>query len=261
MRSTAKSKSEAVELEVATGSLLRGIDILRAFRPGFGHLGNSELTAATGLPKATVSRITRALLEAGYLQFDPITSKYSLTVRVLTIGFSLLSNLKIIQVADKFMQPLASQLGCTASLAAPDVTQMVYLHRCSNDALPYFLSAGSTIEMAQTASGRVYLSTLSAPDRAATVARLAKFYPGRWPEIEKGIADSVKEFEQLGVCSIDRTWNRNIRSIAAPIFAKNGREILTLSCAAPIYAVEQSHMLSVWAPRLLYAAQSIAEHF
>src|SRR5579872_5266919 len=46
-------------------SLQRGIDILRAFRPGIDMLGNGELAERTRLPKATVSRLTRTLVNAG----------------------------------------------------------------------------------------------------------------------------------------------------------------------------------------------------
>lgn len=249
------------EKQGLSGSLLRGIDILRAFRPGFGYLGNSELTAATGLPKATVSRITGALLENGYLQFDPITSKYSLTARVLTIGYGLLSNTKVIQIAHDYMQPLATQLGCSVSLAAPDAVDMIYLHRCSSEARPFFLSAGSTVEMARTASGRAYLSALGEEERAIKMARLAKEYPGDWSHIQQGIRAAIREVRERAFCSANQTWNKNIRAIAAPLISKNGRNILTLNCVAPVYAVEQSEMEKSWAPRLLYAVQQISDRF
>jgi DNA-binding IclR family transcriptional regulator len=244
-----------------SGSLLRGIEILRAFKPGHGYLGNSELTAATGLPKATVSRITSALVAAGYLEFNPVNSKYSLRARALTIGFSLLSNLKIIPVAHEQMQLLANQLGCTVSLAAPDDQEMIYLHRCSNDALPYFLSAGSTIEMARTASGRTYLSTLSPKEREHRLSKLAPSYERNWPTIIKEIEAAIGEYKEYGFCIVDRTWNKNIRSIAAPLISSNGRDILTISCAAPIYVVDRSRLIAEWGPRLLHAVDIVRRHF
>lgn len=243
------------------GSLLRGIEILRAFRPGFGQLGNSELAAATGLPKATISRITGALLEHGYLSFDPIASKYGLTARALTIGFSLLSNTKVIQVAHDYMQPLATQLGCNVSLAAPDFVDMIYLYRCSSENGPFFLSPGSSIEMAKTASGRAYLATLSEEERTIVMSRFAKIYQDEWQQIQSGIKTAIKEVKERGFCSANQTWNKNIRAIAAPLISKNGRDVLTLNCAAPVYAVEQSEMDRNWGPRLLYAVHQISDRF
>lgn len=45
-------------------SLERGIDILRAFKPGADLLGNGELAERTGLPRATVSRLAQTLRTA-----------------------------------------------------------------------------------------------------------------------------------------------------------------------------------------------------
>ncbi|WP_457824334.1 helix-turn-helix domain-containing protein, partial [Staphylococcus aureus] len=82
-----------------SGALLRGLDVLQAFGPDKERLGNAEIAAATGLPKPTVSRLTRALVDAGYLDYEPVGGKYQLRPRVLTLGFSLLSNMKILPVA------------------------------------------------------------------------------------------------------------------------------------------------------------------
>ena len=42
-------------------ALARGLEVLRAFTPSEGLLGNQEIAARTGLPKATVSRLTYTL--------------------------------------------------------------------------------------------------------------------------------------------------------------------------------------------------------
>ncbi|MEI7565004.1 MAG: helix-turn-helix domain-containing protein, partial [Burkholderiaceae bacterium] len=37
-------------------SLMRGMEILRCFKPGMSLLGNSEIAERTGLPPSTISR-------------------------------------------------------------------------------------------------------------------------------------------------------------------------------------------------------------
>ena len=44
-------------------SLERGIEILRAFRPGVDTLENGEISERTGLARSTVSRLTRTLVD------------------------------------------------------------------------------------------------------------------------------------------------------------------------------------------------------
>jgi DNA-binding IclR family transcriptional regulator len=48
-------------------ALSRGLDVLRAFHPSDGLLGNQEIAARTNLPKPTVSRLTYTLTKLGYL--------------------------------------------------------------------------------------------------------------------------------------------------------------------------------------------------
>ena len=50
-------------------SLERGVEILRAFRPGADLLGNGELSERTGLSRATVSR-----LAPSHFQISPACS-------------------------------------------------------------------------------------------------------------------------------------------------------------------------------------------
>jgi DNA-binding NarL/FixJ family response regulator len=49
----------------ANRSLERGMDVLRAFRPGLETLGNGEIAERTGLSPSTVSRLTQTLVDSG----------------------------------------------------------------------------------------------------------------------------------------------------------------------------------------------------
>jgi DNA-binding IclR family transcriptional regulator len=59
-------------------ALSRGLDVLRAFRPNDGLLGNQEIAARTNLPKPTISRLTYTLTKLGYLTPVPRFDKYQL---------------------------------------------------------------------------------------------------------------------------------------------------------------------------------------
>ena len=59
-------------------ALARGLEVLRAFGPGSGPLGNQEIAEFAGLPKPTVSRLTHTLTKLGYLNYLPRLGKYEL---------------------------------------------------------------------------------------------------------------------------------------------------------------------------------------
>ena len=68
-------------------SLAKGLEILSCFSEGE-LLGNQQLVELTGLPKATVSRLTSTLVKLGYLQVDPRSRKLAMGARVLGLGVS-----------------------------------------------------------------------------------------------------------------------------------------------------------------------------
>src|ERR1700735_2608391 len=72
-------------------ALARGLELLRAFRPGETMLGNRDFVERTGLPKATVNRLAYTLTVLGYLRLDETLGKYALDAGVLSLGFALLS--------------------------------------------------------------------------------------------------------------------------------------------------------------------------
>ncbi|MDN7542481.1 BON domain-containing protein [Burkholderia cenocepacia] len=69
-------------------ALARGLDLLRAFRPGETMLGNRDFAERTGLPKATVNRLAYTLTVLGYLRYDETLGKYALDAGVLSLGYA-----------------------------------------------------------------------------------------------------------------------------------------------------------------------------
>jgi len=67
-------------------SLERGIEVLRAFRPGTDLLGNGELAERTGLSRATVSRLCQTLADTGLLQHARSERAYRLAAPVLSLA-------------------------------------------------------------------------------------------------------------------------------------------------------------------------------
>ncbi|MEH2474255.1 DNA-binding IclR family transcriptional regulator [Nitrobacteraceae bacterium AZCC 2161] len=244
-----------------SGSLMRGLEVLKVFRSGQGRLGNAEIAAATGIPRASVSRLTRGLLEAGYLAYDYSDARYHLRPRVLTLGFSMLSNLPILPIAHSHMQQFARTSGCTVSLAAADGGEMIYLDRCSGEALPYFFSTGSAVETARTACGRAYLASLSEEERQEAFLRLKPQYPKEWKRIEKEIKVAVCDVATRGFCLVDNTWRTGIRAIAAPLSSRDRRTTLAVNCITPTHSMDVHRLVDLWGPGLVGLVRELERQF
>ena len=70
-----------------TRTLSRGLDVLEALaRADEDGLGPSALGQRVNLDKATVTRLLRTLVEAGYVTQDETTRRYRLTGRILWLA-------------------------------------------------------------------------------------------------------------------------------------------------------------------------------
>ena len=87
-------------------ALARGLDVLRCFRENEAALTNTDFSERTGLPKATVSRLTHTLCELDYLVADTRTGTYRLGAGVLQLGFGVLTSMEIGDRAEDEMRRL-----------------------------------------------------------------------------------------------------------------------------------------------------------
>lgn len=255
------AKEAAHSNEKLSGSLLRGLEILKCFRPGRAVLGNGDIAAATGLPKATVSRLTRTLWQAGYLVYDRDAGKFSLGATLLGFGFTFLSNMPILHVAHEPMQQLANFSGGAVSLAYPDRLEMIYIDRCTSETMPYFLGIGASIEMARTAAGRAYIAALEERKREELLSRLASHNKKDWADLLPRIEDAIRQVAERGFCVVDGEWQRNVRAVASPLLFRDGRTVVTINCAVASYAVTVERLNGELGPRIHHLARTLSLQF
>lgn len=198
-------------------SLIRGLCLLRAFRPGVATLTNGELADASGLPRSTVSRLAQTLVEAGFLEYVFATGVYRLAPPVLSLGLAMQQSSDILRVAMPLMRGTAEGRHINVGIATPDDTDMIYLAsiRKSRRELFRHVTAGSRIPIALTSLGRAYLSTLAAPERAGMLERLQRRHPAHWAVRKREILAAIRQCRRTGCCGA--SWQSGIYSLAAPL--------------------------------------------
>ena len=139
-------------------ALSRGLDVLRAFHPNDGLLGNQELAARTKLPKPTVSRLTYTLTKLGYLTPVPRFEKYQLAPSAMALGYAALANMGVRQLSEAFREEVMRETGGAVAIGARDRLSMIYFGQSRNGlTLGVQLDVGSRIPIATTAMGRAYI--------------------------------------------------------------------------------------------------------
>jgi DNA-binding IclR family transcriptional regulator len=244
-------------------ALARGLDILRCFSRKDRELGNAEIASRTGLPKATVSRLTFTLTQMGYLTYSAATGRYALSVGVLALGSAYLGTLDVRNVARPLMQELADELVATVSLGAPDPSSMhmVYLEICQGAGQMFRMSmdVGSRVPHGWTAMGRAYLAALTPTEREERLALYRKDVArAQWNDIREGVERSVRDYERHGFCLSVGEWNKDVWAVGAPMISRDRSRILALNCSGPIFDITRQKIVQDIGPRLMQLRDRVA---
>jgi DNA-binding IclR family transcriptional regulator len=238
-------------------ALARGLDVLRAFGPGSGPLGNQEIAEFTGLPKPTVSRLTHTLTMLGYLNHIARLGKYELGSPVLALGYAALANMRVRQIAQGQMQELANYADASVALADRDRTSMLYVENCvGSSTLALRIEVGTRVPIAYTSLGRALLSALPDNERDYLLSHIRKRHGDDWPRLRKHIERCIREVEKRGFCLVDGEWRQHVRAIAAPIVIPGGG-VMAVNCAGPTVKLPVEQLETDLGSRLVHLARHV----
>lgn len=209
----------------------RGLEVLRAFRSDRASLTNAELVKRTGLPKATVSRLTSTLIQVGFLRLVPGKRGFELSAGALGIGHAYLAGNDLLQTAQPWMQDLADRLDVSVALAIQDGIDMLYVgYSVSRKVATLRLGVGSVLPMGTTAIGRAYLGGLPAPECERLIAEHRRRAGDQGPALERDIRDCLADLETSGTCAVKGGFQRGTYALALPVWIGRERVLMGLSC-------------------------------
>lgn len=239
-------------------ALARGLEILRAFRPGDGFLSNQEIARRTGLPKPTVTRLTYTLTQLGYLTYSQQLERYHLGPGVLALGYALLANYGVRELARPHMQAMADRVDALVSLGARDRLSMLYLESCRGPgALTLRLEVGSRIPMASTAMGRAFLAALPQGERDFLLDRIRQKAGTDWAKLKQSIERAQAQFERLGYVTCMGEWNGDVNSVGTALVLPAYNDIFAFNCGGPSFLLSRERLDSELGPNLLQMVQNI----
>jgi DNA-binding IclR family transcriptional regulator len=214
-------------------SLERGIEILRAFKPGADILGNGELAERTGLPAATVSRLTQTLVGTGMLEHDPRHRAYRLAAPVLSLAHAMRSGSPVLQLAAPLMRKLAEKMKINVGLAVADRDEMVYLEsvRYNRRVSLRNVVAGQRVPIELTSLGRAWLAAAPGAQRRELFALFKSRRAATWRALEKEILDAIEQVGTNGFCAA--SWQPEVVALATPI-AVAGHPVYVLNVSVSV---------------------------
>jgi len=239
-------------------SLERGLALLRAFRQGGPALTNADLAERVGLPRPTVSRLTRSLVDSGFLSFDFEQRAYRLTPVYLSLALVYRDDLPEIDLALPAMRAVAEGEEVNVGLAVPDHYDMVYLASVRRGRRGLFrrIVPGSRRPIETTSLGICYLDALDASPRARLLEHIQSKYPDTDTTVMARIAQARLELASLGYCVAD--WHDGMVAMATSLRAPDQSVYaLNVSFSSPDPA-STARQAARYGPMLLELARSIS---
>ena len=241
-------------------ALARGLEVLRAFRPRDGFLGNSEIAERTRLPKPTVTRLTYTLCKLGYLTQVPRLGKYQLAPQAITLGYSALANLGIRRIAKPFMEEMADELAAPIALGVLDRNRALYIDISrGSSAFTVQLEIGSRIPLAKTAMGWALIAGLGEGQRAAVFSRLAEHHGGDWPVLRERIDAGLADYRTQGYVIAAGAWRQDISAVGVPLSVDDGSGMYAINCGGPPHQFTHEKIETLYGPAMAGLARRISE--
>ena len=251
-------------------AIARGLDVIRAFRPGQPVMSLASVAHATSLPRPTARRILKTLEQLGYVrQADgpqaagqPGLSPggFELTPRVLDLGMSYVLSRGLWELARPHMEGLVALTRESTSIAQLDGSDIVYVARV---AVPKIVTLSVTIgtrfPAMQTSLGKVLLAALPAAEAERVLAEPSRSgITPRWQPDAAERAAALREVRARGWALTDEQLALGIRSVAVPLRDGDGRVIAALNVNAHAAETPVDVLTGTHLPLLLQAAGSIS---
>ncbi|MES2955847.1 MAG: IclR family transcriptional regulator [Pseudomonadota bacterium] len=239
-------------------SFARGLEVIRSFSAQSPRQTLSEVAARSGLSRAGARRILLTLQTLGYVDSDG--KHFSLTPRILDLGFAYLSSMPIWNLAEPVMEDLVEEVRESCSAAVLDGTDIVYVLRVStHKIMSITLGVGSRLPAYCTSMGRVLLAAL--PEEQA-MACLKASHPEALTRHTVTELDALRQkltqTRKQGWCLVNQELEEGLVSMAAPIHDRAGRTVAALNISGQANRTSARVMQENMLTPLLQAAQTIS---
>ena len=225
---------------------------------GGSRLGS--IAARAELPKSTVHRILKRLVERGYAraQGDGV---YVLGPRILAMAGGMLDQLDAGPAARTVLRELHADVGHTVHFAMLSGDEAVYVEKLVDPDLPYQTASrvGGRIPLHCTAIGKAMLAAMSAEDARALLGRrrLVRRTPNTLVTTAS-IRTELARVRDRRFAIDDEENERNIRCVGAAVVDHRGRPAGAVSVSALTVELTYDDAIAL-GPRVVAAADALSE--
>ncbi|WP_078059112.1 DNA-binding transcriptional regulator KdgR [Tropicimonas marinistellae] len=207
--------------------------------------GLAELAQGAMTSKTTAHRLLQTMVDLGYVEQEPETEKYLLTLKLFSLGArSLQGQADILRVADPVMGKLSRATGESINLGVLDGHEnfVTYIHKFDS---AYSLAMQSTLgyrnPLHSTSLGKALLAwrdEFEIEDRLRTM-QFVKLAPNTITDPDT-LQAQLQTVRAQGYAEEIEESEAGVRCMATPILDHLGRSVAAISISFPLFRFEES---------------------
>jgi len=239
-------------------SFARGLAVIRSFNAEAPSQTLSEVAARTGMTRAGARRILLTLQTLAYVEQQD--KRFTLTPKILDLGFAYLSALPLWHLAEPTMSRLVADVQESCSVAVLDGAEIVYVLRVpTRKIMSINLGIGSRLPAYCTSMGRVLLAGLP-PERVKPLLGSAALPRQTRHTVTKPAAllKLVQQAREQQWSLVAEELEEGLVSLAVPVLDRAGRCVAAMNISSQLNRTPPQHMIEQFLPKLRAAAAEIS---
>jgi DNA-binding IclR family transcriptional regulator len=257
---SSKNQTEAESFQVP--ALDRALTILELLATHPEGMRMREIAEKLELPANSVFRITGLLEERGYLHREGEDMRYTLSRKLLSLGYAAIGEDKLIEHALDVMQLLRDETQETVLVGVRADTQGVVLEQvAATQPVKFLVDPGTHFPLHSAAPGKVFVAFLPPVERAALLKRM-KFtrYNERTLDTREKFEAEIENVLAAGYGLDCAEQIEGIHCVGAPIFNHRGYPIAAIWVTGPSFRFPEADLPRMGI-KVVAAAQRISQRF
>ncbi len=223
-------------------SLEKALELCETLAGARRGLSVTDLARALKQPASTVHRLLGVLKRRGYVRQDEETARYSLTLKVLDLSFTLLGRSELRLHAYPVLREFALKAGLRAFMAVPAAGEVTYVWKAGPDEVSMHTAYGRempghcAVFFEETAMRRLTCVRLAQPRDAAQADRVLVHF---------GKPSTAREDTQRMLCTCAPVHDYTGREVARVGVFAHGAHERPFSAEQPAAAADLARAISL----------------
>lgn len=237
----------------------RTVQILNAVSTAPTGLTLTALCSRLDLPKTTVFRMLRALVEHDFLRKDDVTKVYRLGPAILTLGANSLSHWDLRSIARPYLEQLAQATRETVCLNVLYKDKVICLDTIESDrSTSFVIRVGREMEFHCSASGKAIAALLPEGWIRRTLGQrpLTRCTAQTITDLDE-LAQHFQVVRAQGYALCDGELEVGVRAIAAPVLQNDHQVVGSVAIVAPAERLDEGARQQL-VPQMMETARQVS---